>query len=48
VEVDEIGKAEVGAMAIGAAGSFGSFGATVGSLDVVVVSGWSNENLEKS
>ena len=47
VEVEEIGKAVVGAMAIGAAGSCGSFGAT-GSLDLVVVSGWSNVNLEKS
>lgn len=47
VEVEEIGKAVVGAMAIGAAGSLGSLGAT-GSLDLVVVSGWSNVNLEKS
>ena len=45
VEVEEIGKAVVGAMAIGAAGSLGSLGAT-GSLDLVV-SGWSNVNLEK-
>ena len=45
VEDDDIGKAAVGAMAIGAAGFFGATGV---SLDAVVVSGWSKVNLEKS
>jgi hypothetical protein len=45
VEAEAIGKAAVGAMAIGAAGSVGAGALGAGA---VLVSGWSNVNLEKS